>query len=246
MTSPLILRLQHFVRFSQDELSTLQSMTNSNMRRLRARHDLLREGERSTHVHLVLEGWAYRHKMLEDGRRQIIAFLLPGDLCNSNLFMLRQMDHSVGALSPLRYASVPHVALERAVQDRPRISHALNWDMLVASAIQREWTVSLGQRSAIERIAHLLCELFVRLDAVSQVRDNSYEIPLTQNDLAETAGITPVHVNRTLQQLRAQGLIQWKGRELHVPDFDSLKQLAMFDAGYLHLDHEGAFLDANA
>lgn len=246
MTNPLTLRLQHYVRFSQEELATLHAMTNSNVRRLRARHDFLREGEHSTHVHLVLDGWAYRHKLLGDGRRQIIAFLLPGDLCNSNFSLLRHMDHSVGALSQLRYASVPSSMFEHAAGDRPRIQNALKWDMLVTSAIQREWTVSLGQRSAIERIAHILCELFVRLGAVRYVRDNKCEIPLTQNDLAETAGITSVHVNRTLQQLRAQGLIQWHGRELHVPDMESLKQLAMFNPNYLHLNHEGEFLDANA
>lgn len=127
----------------------------------------------------------------------------------------------------------------------PRLQQALTWDLLVQLATQREWTVNLGQRSAIERIAHLLCELFVRLKAVGLCVNGACQIPLTQTDLSEAAGITPVHVNRTIQELRSQGMIHWKGRDVEVPDMEALKRLAMFNDNYLHLHQDGAHLDAN-
>lgn len=245
MADHLRLKLEHYVRLSADDREALTALARTNVREVRARRDIVREGEPPGVVNLILDGWAIRHKMLEDGRRQVLAFLIPGDLCDLNIFILKEMDHSIGALTPVTIAQIPREAFEQLNRKNPRVAQALNWDLLVQLAIQREWTVNLGQRSAIERISHLICELFERLRAVGLCVDGTCHIPITQTDLSEATGITPVHVNRTLQELRSQNLIEWKGREIHVPDMDALKSVAMFNDNYLHLGKEGSHLDAN-
>lgn len=245
MADHLRLKLEHYVRISADDRARISALTEFNVRQIRSRRDLIREGEPPQFVNLVLDGWAVRHKMLEDGRRQIMAFLIPGDLCDLNVFILNEMDHSIGALTELTVAQIPREVLDEIDRKHPRLMQALEWDLLVQFAIQREWTINLGQRSAIERIAHLICELFARLKAVGLCVDGTCHIPITQTDLSEATGITPVHVNRILQELRGEGLIEWKGREIHVPDMDALKRIAMFNDNYLHLNKEGSHLDAN-
>lgn len=245
MADHLRLKLEHYVRLSADDQEAVSALSRSNIRSIPARRDIVREGEHPEFLNLILDGWAIRHKMLEDGRRQILAFLIPGDLCDLNVFILKEMDHSIGAVTPVTLAQIQRETLEDLERKRPRLHHALTWDMLVQVAIQREWTINLGQRSAIERVSHLICELFTRLDAVGLCIDGSCHIPITQTDVSEATGITPVHVNRTMQELRSEGLIEWKGREVHVPDMDALKRLAMFNDNYLHLGNEGAHFDAN-
>jgi len=241
----LIARLQHYVLFSDEERVAIESACSGPTVSVRQRRDLIREGDRPRGVNLIVEGWAFRYKTLEDGRRQIIAFYLPGDLCDLHGYILREMDHSVGALTPVRYVEVPRERVEGLATMGPRIGQALWWDTLTTAAIQREWTVNLGQRDAIERLSHLFCELFFRLRAIGMVDGQRCEIPLTQTDLAEATGMTPVHVNRMVQELRARGLIRWKGREFEALDLDGLCDTAMFNPTYLHLDHEGRRLDAN-
>lgn len=245
MAEHLRLKLEHYVRLSADDQAALSTLSQSNLREIRPRRDIIREGEQPQFVNLVVDGWAIRHKMLEDGRRQITAFLMPGDICDLDVFVLKEMDHSIGALTPVTVAQIPREMLDQIEAKHPRIAQALHWDLLVQLAIQREWTVNLGQRSAIERISHLICELFARLRAVGLCIDNTCHVPITQTDLSEATGITPVHVNRTLQELRAQNLIEWKAREIHVADMEALKRIAMFNDNYLHLQHDGAHLDAN-
>lgn len=244
MDNRLVRKLERYAKLSADDRAALDELVRQNVRRLRAREDIIREGERPTHISLILQGWACRYKVLEDGRRQIISFFLPGDLCDLNVFVLRQMDHSIGAITPLAYAEVRREAFD-SVADRPRVIQAMWWDSLVMAAVQREWTVNLGQRTAFERVAHLLCELFIRLRAVGLTHGSRCELPVTQAELADAIGLTPVHVNRTLQELRAQGLIVLQGKELTIPDLERLKDASLFNDNYLHLDHEGAHLDAN-
>ncbi|WP_207796558.1 Crp/Fnr family transcriptional regulator [Sphingomonas oleivorans] len=215
------------------------------MRRIRAREDIIREGDSPRDVNLVLEGWACRYKTLEDGRRQIIAFFIPGDMCDLDISMLHEMDHSIGALTALTFAEISRSTIDRLMATYPRIHQALAWQALVSAAVQREWTVNIGQRNATERLAHLFCELFLRLRAVGRTHGDICEMPVTQTELAEATGLTPVHVNRTLQDLRASGLIVLKGRELRIPDLAELQRVSLFHPNYLHLDHEGAQFDAN-
>lgn len=242
----LITRLQHFVLFAEHERAAIDEACAGPTTTVRQRRDLIREGDRPRGVNLILDGWAFRYKTLEDGRRQIIAFYLPGDLCDQHGYILREMDHSVGALTQVRYVEIQGEKVEALAATSRSLNQALWWDSLVSAAIQREWTVNLGQRDAIERLSHLFCELFYRLRAVDLVEGNRCEIPLTQTDLAEAAGMTPVHVNRMIQELRARGLIRWKGREFEALDLHGLCDIAMFNPAYLHLDAEGRRLNAAA
>jgi CRP-like cAMP-binding protein len=243
--NPLTDRLEHFARLSADDRKLLEAVTAGPVLSVRPRRDIVREGERSRVANLILDGWAFRYKTLADGRRQIISFLLPGDICDPYVYILQEMDHSIGALTAVRYVELGRDKIEALTSQHPRLTHALRWDALVAAAIQREWTLNLGQRDAIERLAHLLCELFFRLRAVGHTDRNRCEMPLTQSDVAEATGMTPVHVNRMIQELRARGLIRWKGREVEVLDMEALCDVAMFNPNYLHLNREGAHLDAN-
>lgn len=245
MANPLIRKLEQFTRLSADNRQALDGLVHNSRRSLGARRDLIREGDRPRVVNLVLDGWACRYKTLEDGRRQIMALFLPGDLCDLNVYILRKMDHSIGALTPLSYAEVSRDSFEQLVGDHPRIAQALLWESLVSAAIQREWTVNLGQRSAIERIAHLICELYFRARGAGLVEGDSFFCPLTQTDLADATGMTAVHVNRTVQELRARGLLQWRGKRVEISDMEALCSTALFNQGYLHLENEGANLDAN-
>ena len=192
-----------------------------------------------------MSGWACRYKVLEDGRRQIISFFLPGDLCDHNVFVLSSMDHSIGTVTEAMVAEISRESLDAMTLNHSRVAQALWWETLVNAAIQREWAVSLGQRDAVERIGHLLCELYLRLESVGLARQGTCDFPLTQVDLAETAGLSAVHVNRSLQELRAANLIVLKGRVLTIPNLRALQAASLFNENYLHLGREGRHLDAN-
>lgn len=235
----LVRRLGNFAQLSDQEQALLRNLARERVRSIGPRAELLHEGEVPQAVYLVRSGWACRHKVLEDGRRQIVAFLVPGDLGDLNSFVLRAMDHSIAAITDLVYAEIAHDRLARLADAHPRIAHALWWDALVGVAIQREWTVNVGLRSAFERIGHLFCELFLRLRAVGLTRGDSCDLPITQTELAEATGMTPVHVNRTLQEMRANKLITLKDRVLTIPDLTALQHSVLFSADYLHLA-EGA------
>ncbi len=244
MVATLALRLEAFTRLSSDDKSAIAKVSNTS-RVIAPRRDLIREGENPKFAHLMLDGWACRYKALPDGRRQIVAFFIPGDFCDLNVYVLRQMDHSVGAITRLSVADISREDMDRLTARYPRVAQALWWETLVNAAIQREWTLNVGQRTAYERIAHLLTELFLRLRTVKMTNGTSCDFPLTQNDLADATGLTAVHVNRTVQELRRDGLIELERRRLTILDMQRLMEAAMFNANYLHLDHEGRHLDAN-
>ncbi len=249
MATHLIRKLEQFTRLSAADKEALEQVSALTIRRLAPREDIVHEGDRPRQVNLVLEGWACRYKTLEDGRRQILAFLVPGDMCDLRMFILKEMDHSISALTTLRVAEIPSDAILSLTDRHPRIARALWWNSLVEEAIAREWLTNLGQRNAMERLAHLLCELYVRLRGVGLVngssREPSFEVPVTQEQLGDTMGLSTVHVNRTLQELREAGLVIWKGRQVTLPDPEALKTAALFDPNYLHLEHEGRGFDAN-
>lgn len=234
--SALTEHLSGFVDLTPADRELLDAVVTRNVRFVETRQDLVREGEKPRSMTVVLEGWAMHYKQLSDGRRQILSFLLPGDLCDANVFILSRMDHSVAALGPLRYAEISQADFEEVMAASPRIAKALWWSELVTVSIQREWTTNIGQRSAYERIAHLFCEIFARLRVMGRTRGDSCEFPLTQHELGDATGLTSVHVNRTLQQLRKEGLIELRGKRLYLLQADKLRQAAMFNPAYLHLE----------
>lgn len=237
-------KLEAFTRLSSDDRQALQKVTR-NTRFVEPRRDLISEGDKPRYVHLVMEGWGARYKSLPDGKRQIVSLFLPGDFCDLNVYILKSMDHSIGAITRLKVAMITPEEMNELTSERPRITQALWWHELVTTSIQREWTLNLGQRTAYERLAHLLVELYLRLRTVARAADGSCDFPLTQNDLADATGLTAVHVNRTLQELRRDGLIELERKRLTILDLERLKDAAMFNSNYLHLDHEGRHLDAN-
>jgi CRP-like cAMP-binding protein len=239
----VVAKLERFTLLDAADRELLIRLANERKVKFRAHNDIIREGEKPRGVNLFLRGWAARYKTLQDGRRQILAFLVPGDICDLNIYLLRGMDHSIRAISPVTLAELGAGAFETMSREHPRLLQALAWDSLVGAAIQREWTFNLGQRSAYERIAHLFCELYVRLHAVGLVQGSRIGLPLTQADLAEATGLSVVHVNRTIQEMRANNLIRWQRGELEVPDLRELIAIASFDPNYLHLDCDGAMED---
>ncbi|MCT8266278.1 Crp/Fnr family transcriptional regulator [Afifella sp. JA880] len=245
MEPALTRKLEHFTRLSPEDKSELTRIASERVRSLPAHQDVIREEEKPRVVNLVLEGWACRYKHLEDGRRQIISFFMPGDLCDLNVFILKRMDHSIGTLTDVKIAEISQETLEAMGLAYPRILQALWWDALVSAAIQREWTVALGQRNATERLAHLFCEIFCRLRCIGLTEGSSCPLPLTQIELGDATGLSFVHINRTLQDLRRDGLIKLNRRRLVIPDLEALMRVGLFNPNYLHLDHEGRNIDAN-
>lgn len=244
LVAPLIVKLGRYVRLSANDKSALEKLKLAPVGEAKARADIVREGQNSSVVRLVVAGWACRYKDLPDGRRQIIGFLIPGDFCDLKAHILQQMDHSIGAITATAYLEISREQMEELTGSRPRVAQALLWQHLTEASVQREWLLNVGQRTSLERLAHLLVELYIRMRAAGFARDHTIEFPLTQNDLAEANGVSPVHVNRTLQELRRQGLIEVRAKRLKILDQDRLRKLAMFKENYLHLDREGRQLDA--
>lgn len=234
MTDPFTRKLENFAPLSGEDRHVLAEITRPG-RRVAARSDIIREGQRLDGAHLVLEGFACRYKILPAGKRHIIAYLVPGDLCDVHAFILKEMDHSIGTLSACWVVDIPRDRILEMLE-RPAIARALWWSALVDEATLREWLVNVGGRPGERRVAHLLCELLMRLQAVGLANGNSYELPITQNDLAETVGLTLVHVNRVLQRLRATGLITLRSRRLVINDAQTLKEFSEFNPNYLHLN----------
>ena len=244
MVQALTSRLEAFTRLSTGDKEALAKLSKVT-RVVAPRRDLIREGERPSYVHLMIDGWACRYKTLPDGRRQVVAFFVPGDFCDLNVYILRQMDHSIGAITRLAVSDISREEMDDLTTNHPRITQALWWESLVQHAIQREWTLNLGQRTAYERISHLFVELYMRLQVVGLTWNGTCDFPLTQVDIADATGLTPVHVNRTLQELRRDELIVLERKQLQILDLKRLTEVSMFNPNYLHLEHEGRQLDAN-
>src|SRR3954447_19691810 len=204
------------------------------------RTDLVREGDKPNGVFLVMDGIACRHKHRANGGRQILAYLVPGDLCDLDVALLDQMDHTITTLSACKVVRIAPEAVANLLEHHPAVARALRMPTLVDEATLREWLVNVGCRSALERVAHLFCELLVRLRAVGRATKDSYALPITQADLADTTGLSNVHVNRTLQELRGEGLITLRAGSLTVLDWDRLKEAGEFEPAYLHLRQEAA------
>ncbi|MGX7951692.1 Crp/Fnr family transcriptional regulator [Tsuneonella sp. HG249] len=196
---------------------------------------LVREGDRPEVCDMLVSGFAFRHKVTGTGDRQILAINIPGEPLDLQHLFLAEADHNIQMLTRGEVAEVPMSALEDLVLTAPGVARALQVFTLVEASIFREWTVNVGRRHARERLAHLLCELAVRLRAQGMLHDGSYHLPMTQEQLADATGLTPVHVNRTLKGLEAEGLIERTRRSIHIPDWEHLREAGDFSERYLHL-----------
>jgi len=197
---------------------------------------IVREGNVVSESILLFEGLACRYKDLADGQRQIMELHVAGDFVDLHGFLLKQLDHNVGSITRVRLATVPHEALRHITETQPHLARILWFSTLIDSAIHRERILSIGRRSALARIAHMLCELFVRLKIVGLAEEDGYALPLTQTDLADATGLTSVHVNRMLRRLRDEGLCTFRGGRVTIHDWERLQRAAEFDPGYLHLE----------
>jgi len=232
-THPVLLKLQQHTRISYADRDILGKLL-SDVRTIDGRRDIIRAGEDPKFVHLMVDGWSCRYSIIDDGRRQITAFLVPGDFCDTDIFMLGQMDHSIGALGRARVAFISK-DLMAEVAERPSLIRALWWASLVDKGVLRAWIVNIGRRNAAQRVAYLTCELHARLLSIGMVSNDSFQMPLTQEDLGDALGLTPVHINRVLRILRERRLMTFSNRTIVIHDAKALSQEAGFDPHYLHL-----------
>lgn len=206
------------------------------VRELPADRTFIRRGEELQHSTLLLEGLLCRYKDLGDGQRQITELHVAGDFADLHSFTLKHLDHNIMALSPCRVVEVPHERLAQITRDHPHLTRVLWFLTNLDASIHREWVLSLGRRSALSRMANLFCELHVRLGIVGLAEHAGYKLPLTQEELAECLGLTAVHVNRTLKELRERDLVEFRSGQVQLRDLDGLKKVAEFDPAYLYLD----------
>lgn len=235
MPNPLVTKFSRLSSLSPEERDALDGLLQERIVEFRPGEDLVRDGKPPPKLHVLLSGWACRYLPMPDGRRPILAFLLPGDVCDYGHPLLNRVDHWTGAITAVRTAAVPHEAVQDLCARHGTIANAWGRAAYAEAAIQRQWIVNLGRRDALERVAHLLCEFHYRLRSIGLMRGNQCDFPLTQVDLSDATGMTPVHINRTLQELRARGLIHLKGKILTIPHLDSLEAACQFDNTYLHL-----------
>ncbi|MET0373878.1 MAG: Crp/Fnr family transcriptional regulator [Rhizorhabdus sp.] len=203
-------------------------------RRLAAGETIVHESDHTGGLSLVHEGLAHRFRILPDGRRAILGYLLPGDFCDIRVLIMDQMDHSIGALAPSVISVFSREAVLKLLDRFPRLVRPLWRSSAEEEAIMREWVVNVGQRSALERLAHLICELHARMSAAGLTKGGSFDLPVTQSEFADSLGLSTVHVNRTLQELRRSGLLTLRGRQAVIPDIDRLRGAGMFSPTYLH------------
>jgi len=236
--NPLVSAIERHVELSPKEREAVESLREAPLVRVPARQTTLSEGDNPGVVRLLSQGWAYRFKDLPDGRRQIVGLLLPGDFFDLGVRLVDEMDHSIAALTPIAYHSIPPETIDRLAREYPRIADAFARHEHVSTSIHREWLLNLGRRNAFERLAHLFLEIFMRLRASGSARERECDCPLTQNDLADATGVTSVHLNRTMQELRREGLIELKSKRLYIRDYERLAQVAMFNPNYLQIGRE--------
>lgn len=235
MITVALKKLRRRIEIGSEEERVIRDSV-AEMRCVAADEIVVRAGEPLNSSLLLLDGWLARCKDLSSGERQVTQLHVAGDFADLHGFTLKRLDHDLAAISECRFAVVPHEAL-RDITDRfPRLARVLWFSTNVDASIQRELTLSLGQRSAISRMAHLFCELYMRLEVVGKTGRDGYDFPLTQRELSECLGLTVVHANRTLQELRRRGLIELESRRLTILDRRGLGGIAEFDPSYLYID----------
>ena len=197
---------------------------------------IVREQAPLTHCTLLVSGFVERYKDTPEGRRQILAIHVPGDFVDLHSYPLKRLEHSVAALTPVTVATFSHEAIRTLTERSATLTELLWRSTLIDAAINREWIVSVGSRGAAVRLAHLFCEMFVRLERIGMTRGQDYDFPVTQIDLADACGLTAVHANRMLRQLRERGLVEFKQGLVRIMDWPKLQAFGEFDTSYMYLD----------
>lgn len=231
----LLLKLRARDVVSDAEEWVLRSIV-SEIREVGAGRVIVRSGEPMSSSTLLIDGIACRYKDLAGGERQIMELHVSGDFVDLHSFLLKRLEHSVGSLTPVRLATVPHDRLRTITEEHPHLARMLWFSTLLDAAIHRERILSVGRRTAIARIAHLLCELYVRLEIVGLARDHRFALPITQVDIADASALTSVHVNRMLRKLRDDAVLTYRGGEVVIHDWERLTRVAEFSSNYLYLE----------
>lgn len=232
--NPLATKLSHFALLTDQDMRMLGELAPGE-ERFGAHVDIVAEGDVPRPAFLMTEGIACRYRVLANGRRQILSFIMPGDICDLHGFLLEAMDHSIGTIAPSRIAPILRDRVIAVMADHPRIAAAFWWSALQDEAMQRERIVALGRRDARGRVAYLLCELVWRQIANGTSENHAVPLPLTQLEIGDALGLTSVHVNRVLQELRRDRLITLDHRRLVLLDIRRLQGIAELNRDYLHL-----------
>jgi CRP-like cAMP-binding protein len=233
----MLAKLKLWMKLDEQDQKALLDLPYAT-KKLGAGQYIVRDGEMPTHSCLLLRGFAYRHKVTGEGGRQIMSIHMKGDVVDLQNSLLRRSDHNVQALTNIEVAYIPVEAVREVAFDRPNVGKAMWYETLVDASIFREWTLNVGRRDARTRTAHMLCEFAMRLEVAGLGLQLNYELPMTQDQLADALGLTPVHVNRTLKGLESERLIKRTRRSVIIPDWKALAAVGDFDPNYLHLDEE--------
>jgi len=232
---PFITKIETREKLSEAEREALRLLPQKLIHTA-ARTRIVEEGERPTHSCMVAEGMVYRTKIAESGRRQIMSFHVPGDFVDLHTVLFKVADHTIETARNAAVVMVPHEAVLKTAAEYPAIGRAFWFDTLVDASILRETLLNIGRRDARARTAHLLCEIALRLRRVGLCRNGSFELPLTQTDLADALGVTPIHINRVLGKFRTERLIAMDGRMATILNWGALRDIGEFDPTYLHLE----------
>jgi len=233
MGNRFIDKLKSFGVLEETDIAALVTAT-SHGRMIGTKVDLIREGNRPGPVFVMIEGWAFRYKILPNGARQIMAFLMPGDCCDLHVGLLAEMDHSIQTITQAEVATIEREQMDALMDAHPRIARAMYISQLVDEGTMRAWITSMGRRTSIERAAHLICELYLRARNIGLTSSSELSLPLSQLLLADALGMTPVHLNRVLKELKLQGAMTLQRGMLVVTNPETLISIAGFDENYLH------------
>jgi CRP-like cAMP-binding protein len=234
---PMLTKLQLWMKLEEADQQAILNLPYAT-KKLGAGEYIVRDGEKPTHSCLLLSGFAYRHKITGDGRRQIMSIHMKGDVVDLQNALLRRSDHNVQALTNIQVALIPVGAVQELAFARPTVGKAMWFETLVDASIFREWNLNVGRRDAHTRVAHLLCEFALRLEVAGLGQQCDYQLPMTQDQLADALGLTPVHVNRTLMALAREGLIERDKRSVRIANWENLAAVGDFDSNYLHLEQD--------
>lgn len=235
--STLVEKLSLRDRLSPEEVAALETVLGPT-HRVAAGADIVREHARPQHSTLLISGFSARYTTLEDGARQITEINVSGDFIDLHSLLMKQMDHGVVALTDCVVAQASHVSLIDLTERQPHLTRLLWLDTIIDAAIHRQWLVAMGRRSGLGHLAHLVCELYLRLQAAGQAGEMAFDLPLTQAMLGDALGLSTVHVSRLIAELRGESVVNWSGGRIHILDWHRLAEIAEFDPTYLRLQSE--------